>query len=92
MVALACGCAGEVMVDDPRLLDEEEQETALAGEGSIRDGCESCAQGNCGWCAYEGSNVFRCRGDLPPNAGGICDQTGSVYNDEAGLYICWRCD
>lgn len=91
LVPLVFGCAGEVTVDDPRLLEEHEQETALPGDGSVRDGCESCGDAECGWCAYEGSNAYRCRGDLPPNDG-LCNQTGSVYNDEVGLYICWRCN
>ena len=90
VLALSFGCAGDVLVDDPSLI-EEESGTGEAGELAIRDGCLACAASECGWCAYEGENVYQCRGDMPPLDGGMCVQTGNVFQDEDGLYICWRC-
>ena len=91
-VALASGCGAEVVVDDPSLLPDDDGSGSGISSSELREGCQACATGSCGWCAYEGEEVYRCHGDGPPAEGYGCMQTGSVYSDESGLYICWRCE
>jgi hypothetical protein len=91
-----CACGSSVVVDgesqdgDPSFADLI---PGPSGDGHGDPLCTACAEGDCGWCDYEGGlEAFRCRGDRTPPSALSCVATGSVYHDEGGSYICWRCD
>lgn len=94
LVAVACGSDVTVGDDDPRDDDFElASDTDLWDQRSAPDsGCRACATDHCGWCAFEGGDAsYQCWSDRVPRDDMHCMQTGSVYHDEDGPYICVRC-
>jgi hypothetical protein len=96
LLELTSACGGSVVVEDDTSFEDSSLAELLpgtAGGGQGDPGCTACAVGDCGWCDYEGGDeAFRCQGDRAPESSLACVQTGSVYHDADGSYVCWRCD
>ncbi|MBW2457225.1 MAG: hypothetical protein JRI68_22115 [Deltaproteobacteria bacterium] len=93
LAGLACG--GDVTVGDGSSDDGSGAAGGMAAGGGAPDpNCTMCGIQSCGLCAQTtGANfIYACRGSGPPPTDKACYQSGSVFHDEVGPYVCWNCD
>ncbi len=93
LVGIACG--GDVAVGDDGGNGGFAASDGMGADGGTADPtCSQCGLQSCGHCGQTSATgtVFACRGSGPPVAGKVCYQTGSVFYDDQGPYICWNCE
>ncbi len=95
VVILTAACGGDVTVGDGSAGEGQGASGGLAeGGGQPDPGCALCGHQDCGLCAQSSSAtyLFACRGSGPPLGYKSCYQTGSIFQDEIGPYVCWSCE
>jgi hypothetical protein len=85
------GCASEVEYGDDGAFHGEEGGGAPSGGSGFGD-CRPCSAGSCGMCSAEVGAMFQCHDGNPSRSDRVCNQTGSLYSDGSGEYVCWRCE
>jgi len=65
-----------------------------AGDGGPNPSCAVCGVQSCGLCDQitVSGVIFACRGSGPPLTDMACYQTGSIFHDDEGPYVCWSCE
>ncbi len=95
ILLLTAACGGGVTVGDGAGAGGDGAAGSATGAGGQSEpACALCGAQDCGLCAQTtgSATIFSCRGSSPPATSLACYQTGSVFHDETGTYVCWSCD